>query len=76
MLVFFHNDSSGASGGYLSCFGKKDTKEADQGVTRAPARDAVSLGSPGPFYCKMVQSFGVLNYRTKTFYYLTIKRCG
>jgi len=24
-------DSAGASGGYLSCFGKKDTKEADQG---------------------------------------------
>ena len=28
---FFFIRRSIASGGYLSCFGKKDTKEADQG---------------------------------------------
>ena len=28
---FYYDDSAGASGGYLSCFGKKDTKETDQG---------------------------------------------
>jgi hypothetical protein len=37
-------DSAGASGGYLSCFGKKDTKEADQGGAKRalPAADSAS----------------------------------
>ena len=62
---------SGASGGYLSCFGKKDTKEADQGVTRAPARDAVPLGSPRPVAFGAVKPSTENHYRTETFYILT-----
>ena len=42
-------DSSGPSGGSLSCFGKKVTKEADlRGQARAPARDAFPLRIPQP----------------------------
>ena len=67
-------DSSGASGGYLSCFGKKDTKEADQrGDASSRSRRRAPLDSPGPFYCKIVQCFGAARRNSK--YSRCYRRC-
>ena len=57
-----------ASGGYLSCFGKKDTKEADQrGDASSRSRRRAPLESPGPFYCWIVQCCGAVRRNSKHF---------
>ena len=58
---------SGASGGYLYCFGKKDTKEADQRGTRAPARDAFPFGNPQALLFQCVETFHATNTAPKHF---------
>ena len=66
-------DSSGASGGYLSCFGKKDTKEADQGVwpcSRTPRRSPWIPQAASDRYGRMFQC---CYYRTETLCVLSEK---
>jgi len=46
-----------AAGDFLSCFGKKGSKEPTQGAARAPARDAFPLGIPQPVVCLRVKMF-------------------
>ena len=43
----------GASGGCLSCSGKKDTKEPAKGGHELPLATRSPLESPKPFYFKM-----------------------
>ena len=80
IICFFYDDSSGASGGCLSCSGKKDTKEA--GIGEALRGVLPPPQAPSPMYPTRdaLQSDGKLfrcgNVRTETFDILTKMRCG
>ena len=58
----FKNYGSGASGGYLSCSGKKDTKEAGQrGTPELPLATPFPFGIPQALLFRREEYFGFLS---------------
>ena len=56
-MAISDDSGSGASGGYLSCFGKKDTKEANPGEALRvvlPPPQAPSPGNPSRTLCRKI----------------------
>ena len=65
------------SGGYLSCSGKKDTKEAGQrGSLDLPIETPFPFGIPQALLLWRSTAFRCVIYGTEMLWVVAVKRCG